>query len=103
MAELQNQSQLEQFIREALDINTMIKKEKKLFCHRVSMIDSYFYFNKIMIQQIEIQKLECEKFEKKIEEHIQWKNSDAGRQANLPQIDKLHKELLFIEWKAQII
>ena len=55
-----------------------------------------------MIQQIEIQKLECERLEKKIEEHIQWQISDTGKQANLPQIDKLHKEFLFIEWRAQI-
>ena len=25
-----------------------------------------------------------------------------GKQANLPQIDKLHGELLFTEWKTQI-
>ena len=66
------------------------------------MIDSYYDSNKIMIQQIAIQKLECERLEKKIEEHIQQKISDTGKQANLPKIDKLHKELLFAEWRPQI-
>ena len=53
----------------------MIKKKQKLFCHQVSMIDSYCDSNKIMIQQIAIQKLECEKLQNKIEEHIQWHRS----------------------------
>lgn len=70
MAELQSQPQLEQFIKEALDVNTMLKKEQEVFCHQALMIDSYFDSNKIMIQQIEIKKLECEILEKKIEEHI---------------------------------
>ena len=55
------------------------------------MIDSYCDSNKIMIQQIAIQKLECEKLQKRIEEHIQWKDSDMGKKSNLKQIDKLHK------------
>ena len=67
MAELQSQPQLEQFIKEALDVNTMLKKEQEMFCHQDSMIDSYCDSNKIMIQQIEIQKLKCEILEKKIE------------------------------------
>jgi len=102
MAELQSQPQLEQFIKETLDVNTMLKKEQEIFYHQASMIDSYCDSNKIMIQQIAIQKLECERLEKKIEEHIQWQIPDIGKQANLPQIDKLHKELLFAEWRAQI-
>ena len=54
MAELQSQPQLEQFIKEALDVNNMLKKEQEIFCHQASMVDSYFDSNKIMIQQIEI-------------------------------------------------
>ena len=44
-----------------------------------------------MIQQIAIQKLECEKLQSQIEEYIQWQDSDAGKKANLPQVDKFHK------------
>lgn len=33
MAELQSQPQLEQFVEEALDVNTMLKKEQEIFCH----------------------------------------------------------------------
>ena len=73
----------------------MLKKEQEMFCQQVSMLDSYCDSIKIMIQQIAIQKLECERLEKKIEEHIQWKILDTGKQANLPQIDKLQEELLF--------
>ena len=102
MVELQSQPQLEKFIKEALDVNTMLKKEQQMFFHQASMINSYCDSNKIMIQQIAIQKLEFERLEKKIEEHIQWKISDIGKKANLPQIDKLHKEFLFTEWRAQI-
>ena len=49
----------------------MIKEKQKEFFHQVSMIDSYCDSKKIMIQQIAIQKLECEKLQKQIEEHIQ--------------------------------
>ena len=80
----------------------MLKKEQEMFCHQASMIDSYCDSNKIMIQQIEIQKLEYERLEKKIEEHIQWQISYTGKQDNLPQIYMLHKEFLFTEWRAQI-
>ena len=95
MNKLQSQPQLEKFIKEALDVNTMLKKEQEMFCHQASMIDSYCDSNKITIQQIAIQKLECERLENKIEEHIQWQILDTRKQANLPQIDKLHKEQLF--------
>ena len=97
MNKLQSQPQLEQFIKEALDLNTKLKKEQEIFFHQASMIDSYCDSSKIMIQQIVIQKLECERLEKKMEEHIQWQVSDSGKQANLPQVDKLHKEILFTE------
>ena len=73
-----------------------------MFCHQASIIDCYCDSNKILIQEIEIQRLECERLEKKIEEHIQWKVSDLGKKANIPQVDKLHKEIIFREWEAQI-
>ena len=76
--------------------------QQKEFFHQAAIIDSYCDSNKILIQQIAIQKLECEKFQKQIEEHIQWKGSDVGKKANLPQIDKYQKELLFTEWKMHI-
>ena len=66
------------------------------------MVYSYCDSIKIKIQQIESQKLECERLEKKIEEHIHWQVSDSGNQANLPQVDMLHKEILFTEWEVQI-
>ena len=55
-----------------------------------------------MIQQIANQKLECEKIQSQIEEYIQWQDSNARKKANIPQVDKFHKELLFTEWKTQI-
>ena len=55
-----------------------------------------------MIRQIEIEKLECERLEKKIEEHIQQKVSDSKKKDNLPQVDKIHKEIIFTECEAQI-
>ena len=58
--------------------------------------------NKILIQQIAIQKLECERLEKKINEEIQWQASDSGKEVYLPQVDKFHKEILFRDWEAQI-
>ena len=41
MTKLQSQPQLEQFIKEALDLNTKLKKEQEVFFHQASMIDSY--------------------------------------------------------------
>ena len=47
-------------------------------------------------------KLECEKIEKKINYFIQWQASNLGKEADLPQVDKFHKEILFKDWEAQI-
>ena len=80
----------------------MLNKEQEVFFHQTSIIESCFDSNKILIQQIAIQKLECERLEKKINEHIQWKASDSGKEADLPQVDKFHKEILFKYWEAQI-
>ena len=70
MTKLQSQPQLEKFIKDALDLNTKLMKEQEVFFHQASMIDSYSDSSKRMIQQIGIQKLECERLEKKIEKHI---------------------------------
>ena len=63
---------------------------------------SYSNSNEILIQQVAIQKLECEKVEKKINEQIQWKASDSGKEADLPQVDKFHTKILFKHWEALI-
>ena len=49
-----------------------------------------------------IKKLECEKFEKKINEFIQWQASNSRKEVYLPQVYKYHKEILFQDWEAQL-
>ena len=89
-------------MKEVLDVNAKLKKEKEIFFHQASIIDFYFDSNKILIQKIAIQKLECERLAKKINEYIQWKASESGKEVDLPQVDKFHKEILFKYWEAQI-
>ena len=35
-------------------------------------------------------------------EHIQWQASDSGKEVNLPQVYKFHKDILFKYWEVQI-
>ena len=49
-----------------------------------------------------IKKHECEKIAKKINEFIQCQASNWGKEANLPQVDKFHKEILFKDWESQL-
>ena len=83
MNKLQSQPHLEQVIREELDVNAKLKQKQEVFFQQASIIDSYCDSNEILIQQVAIQKLECEKLEKKINEHIQWQASNSGKEANL--------------------
>ena len=83
-------------------MNAKLKHQQEIFRQQALISSSYCDSSEILIQQVAIQKLECEKIEKKINEHIQWQASDSGKEANLPQVDKLRKEILFKDWKAQI-
>ena len=85
-----------------MDVSAKLKKKQEVFFHQASIIDSYCDSNKILIQQVAIQKLECEKLEKKMKEHIQLQESDLGKEVDLPQVDKFHKDILFKYWEAQI-
>ena len=102
MTKLQSQPQLDKFIKEAQDVNAKLKKQQEVFFHQASIIDSYCDSNKILIQQVVIQKLECERLEKKINKHIQWQASDLGKEVDIPHVDKFHKEILFRDWEAKI-
>ena len=99
---LQSQPQLDKFINESLDVNAKLKQQQEVFFQQYYITSSYCDPSEILIQQVAIQKLECENIEKKINEHIQWQASDSGKEANLPQVDKFHKEILFKDWEAQI-
>ena len=102
MNRLQSPPQLVQFIKETLDVNAKLKQQQEVFYQQASITSSYCGLSEILIQQVAIQKLECEKIEKKINEHIQWQALDSCKEANLPQVDKFHKETLFKDWEARI-
>ena len=65
-------------------MNDKLKQQQDVFFQKASITISYCDSSEILIQQVAIYKLECENVEKKINEHIQWKASDLGKEANLP-------------------
>ena len=95
MNKLEIQPRVEKFIREALEMNAKLKHQQEIFCQQASITSSYYDSSEILIQQVANKKLDCEKIEKKINEFIQWQESDSGKEYDLPQVDKFHKEILF--------
>ena len=83
-------------------MNAKLKQQQEAFFQQASITSSYYDSSEILIEQVAIKKLECEKIEKKINEFIQWQASDLGKEGDLTQVDKFHKEILFKYWEAQL-
>lgn len=48
-------------------------------------------------------KLEFEYADDKVINYLSWQSTEEGRAAKVPNIQELHKEILFSEWETQLI
>ena len=59
MDKLKSQPSVKQFIKEALEINAKLRKQKETFRQQVSITNSYCDTSKILFQQVANRRIEC--------------------------------------------
>lgn len=48
-------------------------------------------------------RLDLERVDERLTNFLSWQESKEGKATNLPQIQESHKEILFTEWKSQLM
>ena len=57
----------------------------------------------LLVEKTTNSRLEFEDADEKISGFLTWQETDQGIAANLPKIQEEHKEIMFVEWEAQLI
>ena len=89
---------VDELIKEALGLNSLLSKQKDLYCQRMLHVTHYLITSDQLIDKAIDQRTEFNDLNTKISEFIEWKETEEDRRANLPEIEETHKDILFIDW-----
>lgn len=93
---------INEFIKEALELNYLLSKQQELFHQRMSHITSYLITSDHLMDKVFDKRIEFNDLITRIFKFIEWKETKKGRRANLPKIEETHKDIIFMDWDAQI-
>lgn len=91
---------IDQFITEALRLNSLLTHQKELLCQKISHQKSYCETSDKLTSQVVEMRLEYDEMFKKVSDFITWKNTLEGRKSDLPKLEESHKEILFGSWDS---
>ena len=83
--------QIDQFVKEALNLNAQLMQQKEVLCQKLSQINPYCEINGKLIREVVDMKLEYDKVHKRISDFITWQESEYGGKANVPKLEESHK------------
>ena len=92
----------EEFIKEALELNSLLGKQQDYFCQKMSQITPYLTTSDRITDKEIDQRTEFTDLNTRISEFIELQEIEEGRKANLSEIDETHKDILFIDWDSRI-
>jgi len=93
---------LDEFIKEALELNSLLSKQQDLFFQRMSHVTPYLITSDQLTDKAIDQRTGFNDLNTKIYEFFEWKENEEGRRANFPEIEETHKDILFTYWDARI-
>lgn len=88
---------IDEFIKDSLELNSILSKQQDLFCQKMSHITPYLDTNDQLTEKEIDQRTEFNDLNTKISDYIGWKKSKEGRSANMPKIEETHKDILFTD------
>jgi len=94
--------QTDEFIKEALELSSLLAKQQEIFCHRISLINPYCESSDKLNNQVIHQRLEYDQLNKRILEFSSWQEFEEGKKVDLPNIKESHKDILFTDWDIQL-
>lgn len=90
------------FIKEALELNSLLVKQQECFFQNMSHINPYLTTsNEVTDKEID-QRMNFNDLNTRIFELIEWQETKYGRKVNLPEIEETHRGILFTDWDARI-
>jgi len=93
---------VEEFIKEALELNSLLLKQQEQFFQMMSHIAPYLITSDQLKDKAIDQRTEFTVLNKRISKFIEWQEIEEGRRANLPEIKETHKDILFTDWDVRI-
>lgn len=92
--------QIDQFVKEALSLNSQLMQQKEVLCHKISQINPYYEISDKLTSQVVDMMLEYDEIHKSISNSITWQESEDGRKVDLPKLEESHKEIVFVDWNS---
>jgi len=96
-------AQIQEFKKEAMIINKALVSQVKLLAQSLSQAEPLCELATTVSEQVEKAREEYNQAEEDITSYIEWQDSKSGKEANLPRILEVHKNILFTEWQTQIL
>lgn len=93
---------MEEFIKEALELNTQLSKQQAMFCQKLSIINKICAKSDSLMNQSSDLRVIFNDIDDKISGFITWQDTPEGRAIDLPRIEESHKEILFPDWDIHL-
>lgn len=93
---------IEEFIKEALELNSLLMKQQEHFCQKMSRITPYLATSDQLTDKTIDQRTEFTDLNTGISDFIEWQETEDKRNATLPEIEATHKDILFTDWDVRI-
>ena len=77
----------DQFIIEALTLNSQLTHQKELLCQKISHWKYYCETSDKLTSQVVEMRLEYDEIFKKVSDHIFWQNTEERRKDNLRKLE----------------
>jgi len=92
----------EEFIKEALELNSLLVRQQEYYCQKLSHITPYLTISDQLTDKAIDQRTEFNDLNTKISEFIEWQETEDGKKANISEIEETHKDIPFTDWDAKI-
>ena len=94
---------VEEFKSEALQITKALSTNLNLLCNNISLVPPFCEISSSMIDKSFEDKKKLERVDETLTEFIYCKETKQRQATNVPEILEPHKEILFLEWKTQLM
>jgi len=96
-------SQVMEFRKEAMIVNNVLIAQVKLLAQYLSQAEPLCELATTVSDRVEKARDELNQADEIITAHLEWQDSKAGKESNLPKILEVHKNILFTEWHTQVM
>lgn len=98
-----NLPQLTEFRAKELQINKALITQVKIICQQITQAKPSCDLTTSIGEKSEKARTDFDQADETLTNFLEWQDTDEGQAANLPKILESHKEILFTEWKSQLM